>query len=297
MTGWLGSHLPKWGKVNRKKPSGAKPGQGIVEFALSVPILLVLMLGTIEAGRLIYIYTSIAAAGREAARYAAGISDTTSGTALYDDCAGIRAAAIRIGSLAGLTPSGIHIYHDTGPADPSPVLYCTGTSDTASLGLGNRVIIRVDAPYSPVVPLVPIPPLTLHSQSAHTVLAGAEVVALTQPAMPGYQSSCDTTPISISVSQPTGPVVTATLTNAGAAQTITDITVVWDTTSGPVLQSVSGVGTVSSSGPIFDRAVSWSFPQMPPSSPLAVTLTFSKQLKSNVILRFEMGSADCSFGQ
>jgi len=45
-------------------------GQELVEFALILPILLVLLLGVIEFGRLIFIYNTIANAAREGARYA-----------------------------------------------------------------------------------------------------------------------------------------------------------------------------------------------------------------------------------
>jgi hypothetical protein len=44
-------------------------GQGIVEFALVRPLLLVLMLGVIEFGRLLFFYSSTFTASREAARY------------------------------------------------------------------------------------------------------------------------------------------------------------------------------------------------------------------------------------
>src|SRR5450759_1041110 len=63
--------------------------QGMVEFALTIPIILLMILGIIEGGRLIFIYSSLAAAGREAARYGAGIGSLDSGTILYNDCAGI----------------------------------------------------------------------------------------------------------------------------------------------------------------------------------------------------------------
>ena len=45
-------------------------GQALVEFALILPILLVILLGTVDAGRLIFAYNSVANAAREGGRTA-----------------------------------------------------------------------------------------------------------------------------------------------------------------------------------------------------------------------------------
>ncbi|MEN4041110.1 MAG: pilus assembly protein, partial [Anaerolineaceae bacterium] len=49
----------------------AKRGQGMVEFALAIPVLLLILFGIIEMGRLMFYYSSVATASREAARYGA----------------------------------------------------------------------------------------------------------------------------------------------------------------------------------------------------------------------------------
>ena len=45
-------------------------GQGLTEFALILPVLLLLILGVIEASRVIWAYITVQTAAREAARYA-----------------------------------------------------------------------------------------------------------------------------------------------------------------------------------------------------------------------------------
>ena len=45
-------------------------GQALVEFALILPVLLVILLGTVDAGRLIFAYNSVANAAREGGRTA-----------------------------------------------------------------------------------------------------------------------------------------------------------------------------------------------------------------------------------
>lgn len=46
-------------------------GQGLVEFALTLPILLLLLIGTVDVGRGFQAYVSLGSAAREAAREAA----------------------------------------------------------------------------------------------------------------------------------------------------------------------------------------------------------------------------------
>lgn len=54
-------------------PYNRKPkGQSLVEFAMVVPFLLLLVVGTIELGRAYYYYNSLSKAVREGARYVSG---------------------------------------------------------------------------------------------------------------------------------------------------------------------------------------------------------------------------------
>src|SRR5574341_1311447 len=73
--------------------------QGFVEFALAVPILLMVLYGLLEVGRLLFIYSSTVTGARQAVRYGAvtGVSD--GGYPRYQDCAGIRAAAQGVGFI------------------------------------------------------------------------------------------------------------------------------------------------------------------------------------------------------
>ena len=47
------------------------PAQAMVEFALVLPILLLVVYGLIEVGRALFIYNSVASAARQATRYGA----------------------------------------------------------------------------------------------------------------------------------------------------------------------------------------------------------------------------------
>ncbi len=50
---------------------GVKRGQGLVEFALLLPLLLLLLLGIIDFGIAVFRYNTVANVGREVARYGA----------------------------------------------------------------------------------------------------------------------------------------------------------------------------------------------------------------------------------
>ncbi len=113
-------------------------GQGIVEFALAVPIVLTMLWGVIEAGRLLFIYSSVASASREAARYAATVDQ-------FNDCAGIRDAAKRLAFFAGVSDDTIDIEYDRPIPEvwPAPTPYADGCPASA-VNLGDRV--RVSGP-------------------------------------------------------------------------------------------------------------------------------------------------------
>ena len=74
-TGQVGKSLDRtfMGQRNRKQK-----GQSLVEFALVVPFLLLVVVGTIEIGRAYYYYNTLSKAVREGARYWSGhLYDTT----------------------------------------------------------------------------------------------------------------------------------------------------------------------------------------------------------------------------
>jgi Flp pilus assembly protein TadG len=63
-------------RISRRRRSG---GQALAEFALAVPIFIVLVFGLIDIGRLVYVNNAISQAAREGARY--GAVQGRSGTA------------------------------------------------------------------------------------------------------------------------------------------------------------------------------------------------------------------------
>lgn len=144
-----------------------KEGQGMVEFALIFPILLLLVLGIFEFGRLIFIYSATATASREAVRYGSAAGDV-GGIPHYQDCSGIRDAAKRVGVLLGLEDSDIVITYDTS----SGIQSCPpGTIE----GGEDRIGVLVISGFQPIVPLVNIPTIPISTYSWRTIFENIKV--------------------------------------------------------------------------------------------------------------------------
>lgn len=105
-------------------------GQAMTEFALLIPVMIMLVLGIIEFGRAFYYYSSIANAAREGARY---------GVVHAADQDGIRAAAVSNAVGLGLTFSNID-------AQCLPSGICA---------FGNQVRVTVTYNFTSVAPLIP----------------------------------------------------------------------------------------------------------------------------------------------
>lgn len=175
----------------RIAPPTRQRGQGLLEFALILPLLLLFVLGVIEAGRMLAIYSSLSSAAQQAARYGsvAGDSDTsTSGEQpLYLDCIGMKAAAQRSSLLVGLGSGDINISYDRGTtAEPIGACGLDAASPTLSETIqdGYRVIISITAVYQPIVPIVPLPDLPITFAVARTIFTTIIGPTATPPANP-----------------------------------------------------------------------------------------------------------------
>ncbi len=165
--------------VTRCRPQA--DGQGLVEFALIVPLLLLLSLGIIEVGRMLVIFSSTSSAAEQSARYAAVGEGTDSGLPQYLDCHAIRGTAQRAAVLTGLTENDIQITYqrpmpDTGGfgaigwCDADQARLTSGTPMTFTDLFNNyRVVVTITSVYSPIVPIVPLPPIPMTFAAARTI--------------------------------------------------------------------------------------------------------------------------------
>jgi Flp pilus assembly protein TadG len=142
--------------------------QAMVEFAIVLPILMALLVGILEVGRMVFIYAAVTNASREASRYASAVGrEDTYGYEKYRYCQGIQNAAKHSAFLISL--SRIQILYDKG----STVLTCDATigeDADISVDSGDRVIVTVEADYKPMLKLLPLPSRKFSSTSARTIL-------------------------------------------------------------------------------------------------------------------------------
>lgn len=159
-------------KFHKKNTQNA---QGMVEFALVLPILLLLILGVIAFGHLFFVYSFTVAASREAARWGSAVGLTASGLPRFRDCDEILATAARVGGVAGVRPENTVIQYDHGPDSGTPYATCPAGGEGPDVVLSDRIIVRTTVNYTPIVPLIPINDFPLEAVTARTIIRGLPV--------------------------------------------------------------------------------------------------------------------------
>jgi len=160
-----------WHK-KKSPPNDGYRAQAMMEFALVLPLLLLIVYGMLEVGRLIFMYSIVATASREAVRYGSATGlNVTAGIPRYNDCDGIRAAAQNVDFLGVIDDANIIISYDNGP----------GTADFSACPPGavrntDRIKVQISADFSPIVPIVPLQPVTVSSSSSRTILVEVRIL-------------------------------------------------------------------------------------------------------------------------
>ena len=125
--------------MRTKRPSGDRTrGQSLVEFALVIPIFLLIVFALIDMGRLVYINNALSEGAREGARW--GSVDLRAVDAAGRTSVGTRAA----NSLAAV---------------PNPTVTVTCVDGVSSLatttcGSGDVLVVRVDSPVTMFTPIL-----------------------------------------------------------------------------------------------------------------------------------------------
>ncbi|MGE5223245.1 MAG: TadE family protein, partial [Omnitrophica WOR_2 bacterium] len=180
--------------------------QSIVEFALILPLLLMIMFGIIEFGRYLLFFSAVATASREAARHGAAAGDIGGYIPHYEDCAGIRASAKQVGIGAVISDDNIHIMYDHGPGTAQFAGVCSDTPpDTRpDIRMGDRIAVQVISQFQPIVPIVSLNAIPVQATTYRTILKDVEIEGTPLPPFPTNTPTSTNTPI---------PTVTFTPTN------------------------------------------------------------------------------------
>jgi hypothetical protein len=159
----------------RKNLHRKDSAQGLVEFALALPIFLLAVFGVIELSRFFLVYSSVYTASREATRYGSSV-DETNGTPHYLDCNGIRQAGMDVGFFAGLTANDIEIRYENSPSTANissnekfdnltrtceayNTTYQANPDRFFEINTGDRIVIRTIATYRPILGILPEMPV------------------------------------------------------------------------------------------------------------------------------------------
>lgn len=132
-------------------------GQGLTEFALVLPIFLLLIFGIVDAGRLVFTYNTIANAARGGARVAI-VNQATAGTDTCDTTsptAGPVGCAISLAASLGLTPGDVTVsYRDA-----------TDSTSCPTVAIGCVAVVTVQGQFKALTPIIGaiIGPVTLAS--------------------------------------------------------------------------------------------------------------------------------------
>jgi Flp pilus assembly protein TadG/tellurite resistance-related uncharacterized protein len=158
--------------MGRKNIERGSRGQGMVEFALVFPLLLLLLFGIFEFGRIMFAYSATMAASREAARYGAAILDVGGGIPQYEDCAGIRAAAKRIGQYAGIDDTNITIQYSNASG-----VYSTACPPSQEVQAADTISVSISTSVTPVTPVGNFSAIPINSSSSRTILKNVKLGA------------------------------------------------------------------------------------------------------------------------
>jgi Flp pilus assembly protein TadG len=119
-------------------------GQGLVEFAVVLPVIVLVIFGILDLGRGVFTYNALSQAARQGSR-----------TAMVDqDVADIRTAAIDYAPTLGLQNSNITVCfkdYDSNQTD------CDSSADDCPQSnrfIGCLAIVEVDMAYSPMTPII-----------------------------------------------------------------------------------------------------------------------------------------------
>jgi len=156
--------------TSRKRKNLGTRAQALVEFAIALPLLLVMLVGIMEVGRMIITYALVNNASRDAVRYASAVGRGDDGFYKYKNCLGIQNIAKKSAFIVTLSSISIS-YKDENGNSAGVCSPLTITEDLdVTVDSNYRVTVTVTASYKPVVKLIPISQRTFTATSSRTIL-------------------------------------------------------------------------------------------------------------------------------
>ncbi len=157
-------------------------GQGLVEFALILPLLLLLILGIIEFGYVFTVYTGLFNAAREGARY---------GVVRPSDVSGIESRTRERIFLVdpNAVDMDITVMYDNGPGTEP-------FTNTTQVQIGDRVLVHLTYDLPTITPVIQpiVSTLPVNTEAARTIATLGDAVSPPEPGEPPNDADGDGVP-------------------------------------------------------------------------------------------------------
>jgi Flp pilus assembly protein TadG len=195
---------------------GLTLGQAVAEFALIVPIFILMLLIAVDFGRLFFTYIQVNNAAREAANYAAAHAvDYANGTTTYSQfhdssiSAGLAEANVQTQPGAG-TAMAFASPTCFSPGPPVATIDCADApqNGTSASGIGNQVSVTVTQQFSFLTPFLNTffgGGLTMNATATATVLNPLVAQVLQPSPSPGASAGASSPPSTAPSSAPSSP--------------------------------------------------------------------------------------------
>jgi len=172
--------VSKYTKITRKSK-----GQAMAEFALTIPVFLLLVFSIIELSRFFLVYSSVFTAVREATRYGSSVGDE--GILNYLDCSEIAETAVRTGDFGGVQKDLVNISYEAVAPESDEVRDLVASCPNNNSGtvptraddgnnyvpnLGDRIYIEIATDYVSLLGVVPN--LTVDASNGRTIMLGVQ---------------------------------------------------------------------------------------------------------------------------
>jgi Flp pilus assembly protein TadG len=143
---------------SRTRPSSSKPrGQTLAEFALVLPVLILLLMAVFDVGRAVFLYTSLTNAAREGARLAIVNQNEAMIGERVEDMA-------FTGEVSNLGTPNLVSFYKQEPYNTDPATHAA----CAPIAVGCVAVVTVEANWTAITPIIGniIGPKNFSAQSA-----------------------------------------------------------------------------------------------------------------------------------
>ncbi|HEX3051064.1 MAG TPA: TadE/TadG family type IV pilus assembly protein [Aggregatilineaceae bacterium] len=134
-----------------KHTHSRQQGQALVEFALTIPILLFVIFGTIDLAHLMFAYTQVIDAARQGVRYGI-VSGLDGNNPQYLNCSGIQQTAKKLPGLVNMSNVRVNVSYEASNGGES--VSCGSVTQSQLMDTNRNVlVVQVSGSVAPITPV------------------------------------------------------------------------------------------------------------------------------------------------